>query len=37
MRATPTDNGTATINVSHLPSGVYFLKIGSKTAKFVKE
>ena len=26
-----------TIDVSHLPSGIYFLKIGEKTAKFVKE
>ncbi|MDR1738435.1 MAG: T9SS type A sorting domain-containing protein [Candidatus Symbiothrix sp.] len=27
----------ATINVSHLPSGVYFVKIGDKRGKFVKE
>jgi len=26
-----------TIDVSHLPSGMYFLKIGEKTARFVKE
>ena len=26
-----------TINVSHLPSGIYFLKIGEMVAKFVKE
>ena len=26
-----------TIDVSHLPSGIYFLKIGNKTVKFVKE
>jgi len=26
-----------TINVSHLSAGVYFVKIGDKTAKFVKE
>jgi uncharacterized protein (TIGR02145 family) len=26
-----------TINVSHLPKGVYFLKIGDKRGKFVKE
>jgi hypothetical protein len=37
LRATPAENGTATINVSHLPSGVYILKIGDKRAKFVKE
>ncbi|MDR1758699.1 MAG: T9SS type A sorting domain-containing protein [Bacteroidales bacterium] len=35
--ATSLQNGTAIVNVSHLPSGVYFLKIGYKTAKFVKE
>jgi hypothetical protein len=27
----------SSINVSHLPSGVYFLKIGDRTARFVKE
>ena len=26
-----------TINVSHLPSGIYCLRIGNKTAKFVKQ
>jgi hypothetical protein len=26
-----------TLNVSHLPVGVYFLRIGNKTARFVKE
>ena len=26
-----------TIDVSHLPTGMYFLKIGNKTVKFVKE
>ena len=26
-----------TIDVSHLPPGIYFIKIGEKTAKFVKE
>jgi hypothetical protein len=25
------------INVSHLPAGIYFLKVGDKTMKFVKE
>ncbi|MDR1737810.1 MAG: T9SS type A sorting domain-containing protein, partial [Candidatus Symbiothrix sp.] len=37
LRATPTDNGTAAINVSNLSSGVYFLKIGDKRVRFVKE
>jgi len=26
-----------TIDVSHLPAGMYFIKIGEKTVKFVKE
>jgi hypothetical protein len=26
-----------TINVSHLPAGVYFVKIGNQTARFVKK
>ena len=30
-------NSVFTINVSHLTNGVYFLKIGNKTVKFVKE
>jgi hypothetical protein len=34
--ATSLHNGTATINVSHLSSGVYFLKIGDRVARFVK-
>ncbi|MDR0829066.1 MAG: leucine-rich repeat protein [Prevotellaceae bacterium] len=35
--ATSLQNDTATINVSHLPAGVYFLRIGDRAAKFVKE
>jgi hypothetical protein len=37
LHATSLQNGTATINVSHLPGGIYFLKIGDKTVRFVKE
>jgi hypothetical protein len=37
LRETPDNDGTQTINVSHLPKGVYFLKIGDKRGKFVKE
>ena len=33
LQSTP----TTTINVEFLPSGIYFIKIGEKTAKFVKE
>ena len=33
----PLRGGLGGLNVSHLPSGMYFLKIGEKTAKFVKE
>jgi hypothetical protein len=34
----PNGNETETIiDVSHLMPGVYFLKIGNKTAKFVKQ
>jgi len=29
--------GSITINISHLSNGLYFLKIGNKTVKFVKE
>ena len=37
-RIRPNDNETeTTINVSHLPSGVYFIKIENKTVKFVKK
>ena len=36
-RIRPNENGTTTINVEFLPPGVYFLKIGNKTAKFVKQ
>ncbi|MDR2907185.1 MAG: leucine-rich repeat protein [Bacteroidales bacterium] len=30
-------NGTTTINVSHLSAGIYVVKIGTQTAKFVKK
>ena len=30
-------NSQLIINVSHLPTGIYFLRIGEKAAKFVKE
>ncbi|MDR0831089.1 MAG: T9SS type A sorting domain-containing protein [Prevotellaceae bacterium] len=33
----PANNGTQTINISPLPSGVYIVKVGGKTGKFVKE
>ncbi len=29
-------NGTFTVNVSHLPAGTYILKIGNRSAKFIK-
>lgn len=31
-----TDNNTYTINIARLPKGLYFLKIGNNSAKFVK-
>jgi hypothetical protein len=31
------ENTKAELNISHLQSGVYFLKIDGKTIKFVKE
>ncbi|MCL2596542.1 MAG: T9SS type A sorting domain-containing protein [Paludibacter sp.] len=34
---TPAPTGGATINVSALPSGIYFIKVDSKAGKFVKE
>jgi hypothetical protein len=33
----PQQDGTITIDVSHLANGMYFLKIGNKTVRFVKE
>ncbi|MDR1543831.1 MAG: T9SS type A sorting domain-containing protein [Prevotellaceae bacterium] len=36
MRALPIRE-TQTINVSALPQGIYFIKIGTKTAKFIKK
>jgi hypothetical protein len=32
-----TDNNTYTINIARLPKGLYFLKIGNNSAKFVKQ
>ena len=37
MQGTDVINGICTINVSHLPSGMYYLKMENKTVKFVKE
>ncbi|MDR1544198.1 MAG: family 43 glycosylhydrolase [Prevotellaceae bacterium] len=31
------NNGNLSINVSHLPTGIYFIKIGNNTGKFVKK
>ncbi|MCL2596696.1 MAG: T9SS type A sorting domain-containing protein [Paludibacter sp.] len=36
LRVRPTNDGI-TINVSALPSGVYFIKAGNNTGKFIKE
>jgi hypothetical protein len=36
-RPNNTKIGKSEINVSHLPAGVYFLRIGNQTAKFVKQ
>ena len=33
----PINAETITIDISHLASGMYFLKVGNKTARFVKE
>ena len=33
----PDHNGEITIDVSHLPSGVYFIKVGNMVGKFIKE
>jgi hypothetical protein len=32
----PLQNGNLTINVSHLPHGIYFVKIGNAARKFIK-
>ncbi len=37
LRATPSEKGNIKIDISQLPAGVYFVKIGDKFAKFVKE
>lgn len=31
------ENGTAQINVSNIPKGIYFIKVGNAVSKFVKE
>jgi hypothetical protein len=36
LHTTSLQNGTQTINISHLPQGVYFVKVENKTAKFIK-
>ncbi|MDR2926616.1 MAG: T9SS type A sorting domain-containing protein [Cytophagaceae bacterium] len=33
----PLRNGTAHLNVSHLPAGIYFVQTGNRTVKVVKE
>ncbi|GHV44615.1 hypothetical protein FACS1894180_6180 [Bacteroidia bacterium] len=33
----PANNGAQTIDISHLPSGVYIVKAGGKTGKFIKK
>ena len=33
----PSEGGEFSIDISHLANGMYFLKIGNKTARFVKE
>ena len=33
----PVSNGTTTISVVHLPTGVYIVKVGSKALKFIKK
>jgi hypothetical protein len=30
-------NHVSTIDISHLPNGMYFLRVGDKVARFVKE
>ena len=37
LATSPLERDGVRLNVSHLPTGVYFLRIGDKTAKFVKE
>ncbi|MBX3042947.1 MAG: T9SS type A sorting domain-containing protein [Candidatus Kapabacteria bacterium] len=34
---TPTGEGNLRIDVSHLPAGVYFIRVGNKVGKFVKK
>ena len=37
LRVCPINNTETTIDISYLPSGIYFLKIAEKTVKFVRE
>jgi len=32
-----TTDGTTTIDISHLANGLYFLKVGNKKVKIIKE
>ncbi|GHT77263.1 hypothetical protein AGMMS50262_17820 [Bacteroidia bacterium] len=36
-RALPLRNGAQTINISHLPNGIYIVRVGNQSAKFVKK
>ncbi|GHT77257.1 hypothetical protein AGMMS50262_17790 [Bacteroidia bacterium] len=36
-RALPLHNGAQGINISHLPSGVYIVRVGNQSAKFIKK
>ncbi|GHT16986.1 hypothetical protein AGMMS4956_20250 [Bacteroidia bacterium] len=35
--ATSLQGGNITINISHLPAGVYLVKVGNRVAKVVKQ
>ena len=37
LAPSPLERDGVRLNVSHLPAGIYFLRIGNKTAKFVKQ
>ena len=37
LRVCPNDNDAITIDISHLANGLYFLKVGNKTVKIIKE
>jgi hypothetical protein len=36
-RAASLQGGTITINIGHLPAGIYIVKVGNKVAKVVKQ